>query len=63
MPSIGIDKVFRPEEKGLQALLGTGNNRCVIAEEKTAQYRHQHYGKKVRFASVICGNRFHDTNE
>ena len=45
VPPVSIDKVRRPEEEGLQALLGAGNDSRVIAEEEAAQDSHQHNGK------------------
>ncbi len=44
---IGVHEVGGAEEKGLQAFFRTGNHRCVIPEEQSAEYGHCHYREQV----------------
>ena len=60
MHRVGVRKVLRTHEEGLQALFRARNDRRVVAEQQPADDRHQDDGKEVGFAAFVCSCIFHD---
>ncbi len=60
MHRVGVRKVLRTHEEGLQTLFRARDDRRVVAEQQPADDRHQDNGKKVGLAAFVCSCIFHD---